>query len=130
EGGAREGVGGDRYDERAVAVIGWHGEAPVAAGRIVLPPGPLPTQDVCGVTVEPRGRVVDVGRMAVVPSHQSHRHAAFIALLARLYLEMRAREHDVACGIMSARARALLRQRGVRGEGPGPERPHSGGLRA
>lgn len=125
-----DGLERDPYDEHAVAVIGWHEEAPVAAGRIVLPPGPLPTEDLCGITVEPRGRVVDVGRMAVVPSHQSHRHAAFIALLARLYQEMRARGHDVACGIMSARAQGLLRQLGVRVEVLAAERPYWGELRA
>jgi hypothetical protein len=125
-----EGLERDRYDDHAVAVIGWDGDAPIAAGRIVLPPGPLPTEDVCGVRVEPHGEVVDVGRMAVVPGYQSHRHAAFIALLARLYLEMRARGYDVACGIMSARARALLRQLGVRVEVLAAERPYWGELRA
>jgi GNAT superfamily N-acetyltransferase len=125
-----DGLEHDRYDEGAVAVIGWDGETPVAAGRLVLPPGPLPTEEICGIHIEPRGEVVDVGRMAVVPSHQSHRHAAFIALLARLYLEMRSRGYQVASGVMSARARTLLRQLGVEVEVLAPERPYWGELRA
>jgi hypothetical protein len=128
--GRADGLERDRYDEGAVAVIGWDGQTPIAAGRLVLPPGPLPTEEICGVRVQPRGEVVDVGRMAVAPSHQGHRHAAFISLLARLYLEMRSRGYAVACGIMSARARALLRQLGVEVEVLGPERPHWGELRA
>ena len=54
----------------------------------------------------------------------------FIALLARLYLEMRTRGYEAACGIMSARARALLRQLGVRVEVLAAERPYWGELRA
>ena len=53
-----------------------------------------------------------------------------IALLARLYLEMRSRGYQVACGIMSARARALLRQLGVEVEVLAPERAYWGELRA
>ena len=130
-GGARAGgLERDRYDDRAILVVGWDGDAPIAAGRLVLPPGPLPTEEVCAIRVEPAGAVVDVGRMAVVPTYQSHRHAAFIALLARLYLEMRARGYEVACGIMSAPARSLLRQLGVRVEVLAAERPYWGEMRA
>jgi hypothetical protein len=130
-GGARAGgLERDRYDEHAVVVVGWDGDSPIAAGRLVLPPGPLPTEEACDISVEPAGAVVDVGRMAVVPSYQSHRHAAFIALLARLYLEMRAHGYEVACGIMSAPARALLRQLGVHVDLLAAERPYWGELRA
>lgn len=120
----------DAYDDAAVHVIGWHGETAVATGRLVLPPGALPTEEICGITVEPRGRVVDVGRMTVVGHHQREGHAAFLALLARLYLEVRARGYEVACGLMSARTRALMRLLGLRIEVLGEERPHRGDTRA
>ena len=120
----------DGYDEAAVHVVGWAGDAPVSTGRLVLPPGPLPTEDAWGIVVEPRGAVVDVGRMCVASGHQGDRHAAFVALLARLYLEMRAGGYEIACGAMSASARALVRLLGLRLEVIGEEREHWGELRA
>jgi len=130
EGSLASGLERDRYDARAVHVVGWDADTPIATGRLVLPPDPLPTEDFCGIVVEPRGRVVDVGRLTVARRHQSHRHAVFVALLARLYLEMRARGYEVACGLMSARVRALVRQLGVRVEVLGDDRPYWGELRA
>ena len=120
----------DAYDDAAVHVIGWHRDTAVATGRLVLPPGPLPTEDVCGIIVEPRGRVVDVGRMTVVRPHRGDGRDAFLALLARLYLEVRSRGYEVACGLMSVRARALMRLLGVQIEVLGAERPHRGEARA
>ncbi|MGZ4639504.1 MAG: hypothetical protein ACXV2J_10665 [Actinomycetes bacterium] len=125
-----DGLEHDEYDDAAVHVVGWDGDNPVSAGRLVLPPGPLPTEQSCGLTVEPRGRVVDVGRMSVVPSYQTHRHAAFIALLCRLYLEMRASGYEVACGMMSPRVRGLLRQLGLQLEVLAPDRVYWGEPRA
>jgi hypothetical protein len=80
----------DGYDDRAAHVIGWDGGVAMSTGRVVLPPG-LPTEDACGLVVEPCGGVVDVGRMCVAPSHQSLEHAAFIGLMCRLCLVMRER---------------------------------------
>jgi GNAT superfamily N-acetyltransferase len=120
----------DAYDDRALHVIGWHRETAVATGRLVLPPGPLPTEEICGITIEPQGRVVDVGRMTVASPHRGAGHAAFLALLARLYLEVRARGYEVACGLMSARARALMHLLGVQIEALGEDRPHRGATRA
>jgi GNAT superfamily N-acetyltransferase len=120
----------DRYDDRAVHVLGWDGEHAIATGRLVLPPGSLPTEDVCRIRVEPRGRVADVGRMTVARSYQGPGHGAFTALLARLYLEVRARGYDVACGIMSVRARTLMRLLGLHVEVLGADLEYWGELRA
>ncbi len=120
----------DVYDDVAVHVIGWLDGEPVSTGRLVCPPHPLPTQDACGLVVEPRGHVVDVGRMCVAAAYQSHRHAAFIALLCRLYLEMRERGYGTACGMMSPRVRRLMRQLGLTLEELAPDRPHLGEDRA
>ena len=108
-----DGIERDEYDDHAVQVIGWDGDRAVATGRLVLPPGPLPTQDACGIVVEPAGHVVDVGRMAVAPTHQGPGHGSFVALLCALYLEARARGFEVACGMMSTTTRGLLRHLGV-----------------
>ena len=72
---------------RAVHVVGWREGEPICCGRLVLPPGPLPTEVACGFVIEPAGRVVDVGRMVVVPGARDHGSAVFLALLAALYLE-------------------------------------------
>jgi hypothetical protein len=120
----------DSYDAGAVHVLGWDGDTPVATGRLVLPPQTLPTERACGISVEPRGRVVDVGRMTVVPSYQGPGHSAFLALLARLYLEVRGRDFPFACGVMSPRARAVLRLLGLPVELLGPDRPYWGEPRA
>jgi hypothetical protein len=54
----------------------------------------------------------------------------FVALLARLYLEVRARGFDVACGMMSPRARALMRLLGLQIEMLGDDRLYWGEPRA
>ena len=120
----------DGYDDVAVHVVGWLDGLPVSTGRLVCPPHPLPTQDACDLVVEPHGQVVDVGRMCVAPDHQSYRHAAFVALLSRLYLEMRERGYGTACGMMSPQVRRLMRQLGLTLEELGPDRPYLGEDRA
>ena len=119
----------DEYDAHAVHVIGSDGDTAVCTGRIVLPPR-LPTEDACGIAVPPRGRVADVGRMCVAPSRQSLEHSAFLGLLCRLYVEVRTLGYDYACGLMSARARSLVRMLGLEVEMLGAERMHWSELRA
>jgi hypothetical protein len=125
-----DGLERDAFDEHAVHVLGWAGAEPVSTGRIVLPPGPLPTESACGIVVAPAGQVVDVGRMAVAQSHQDVEHAAFVALLCRLYLEMRTRGYAVACGMMSRRTRRLVSLLGLELEQLAPERAYWGEPRA
>jgi hypothetical protein len=120
----------DEFDERAIHVMCWDGEHAVATGRLVLPPLPLPTERICGITIEPRGQVADVGRMSVARSHQSHRHGVFLALLARLHVEVRRQGYETACGLMTARARSMMRLLGVRLEVLAEERPYWGELRS
>jgi hypothetical protein len=114
----------DEHDATAVHILGWDGSEAVATGRLVFPPHPLPTEQVAGLVVEPRGRVADVGRMSVLPAYRSYRQAAFVALLCRLYLEMRAHGYDVACGMMSPRVRNLLRQLGLELQLLGPDQTY------
>jgi hypothetical protein len=119
----------DEYDDRAIQVIGWDGDVAMSTGRVVFPPG-LPTEAACGIVVEPRGGVVDVGRMCVARSHQSLEHAALIGLMCRLYLVMREYGFRVACGMMSAPARALMGLFGLQLEILGPDRMYWNELRA
>src|SRR5215469_17883457 len=91
----------DEFDDRAIQVIGWDGGVAMSTGRVVLPPG-LPTEEACGIVVEPRGEVVDVGRMCVARTHQSLEHAALIGLMCRLYLAMREQRFRAACGTNTA----------------------------
>src|SRR6516165_11036134 len=117
------GIERDEYDDHAIQVVGWDGGIAMSTGRVVLPPG-LPTEEACGIVVEPRGGVVDVGRMCVARSHQSLEHAALIGLMCRLYLTMREHDFGVACGMMSAPARALMGLFGLGLEMLGPERTY------
>jgi hypothetical protein len=140
DGGDRDGYGGtplasdgrerDAYDDRSVHIVGWDGDSAIATGRIVLPPGPLPSEELCGIRIEPHGKVVEVGRMTVARSHQDPGHGLFVALLARLYLEVRARGYEVACGMMSPRARSLVRLLGLQLEILGEDRLYWGERRA
>jgi GNAT superfamily N-acetyltransferase len=120
----------DAFDRLAVHVLGWDIETAVCTGRLVVPPGPLPTEVECDLVVEPRGKVVDVGRMVVAPSHQDADHGTFVLLLAGLYLEVRRRGFTVACGMMAAPVRAMCRQLGFRLELLGPDRTYWHDVRA
>jgi hypothetical protein len=124
-----DGLEYDEYDADAVHVVGWLDGEPACTGRLVFPPGPLPTEQACGITVAPAGQVVDVGRMAVGSAHAGHEHAAFMALLCRLYLEMREHGYEVACGMMSARVRLVLRRLGLMLETLADDRDYWGELR-
>jgi GNAT superfamily N-acetyltransferase len=120
----------DAYDAHALHLLCWDGDAAIATGRLVLPPHSLPTEDLCGIAIEPRGQVVDVGRMAVAPAYQGRSHGVFLALLARLYTEVRGRGFTAGCGLVSARARSLMRLLGLPLEVLGAERLHWGQMRA
>jgi GNAT superfamily N-acetyltransferase len=125
-----QGMESDEFDDVAVHVLGWDGDEPVSTGRLVFPPGPLPTEVASGLVVPPQGRVVDVGRMAVLRSHQTFGHGTFLALLCRLYREARDAGFEYACGMMAAPAHSLLNRLGLHLEQLAPERLHHGELRA
>ena len=125
-----QGMERDEFDDAARHVLGWDGDEPVCTGRLMFPPGPLPTEAATGLVVPPAGRVVDVGRMAVLRSHQTFGHGTFLALLCRLYREAREAGFEYACGMMAAPARRLVARLGLHVEQLAPERHHHGELRA
>jgi N-acyl-L-homoserine lactone synthetase len=120
----------DPFDAAAVHLLGSRRGQPCCCGRLVLPPGPLPTEAACGITVEPAGAVVDVGRMTVVAAVRRADRAVFVALLAALYLETRRRGYTTGCGMMAPSVRSLVRHLGVQLDVLGPDRAYRGALRA
>jgi N-acyl-L-homoserine lactone synthetase len=120
----------DRFDDRALQVIGRRAGVVICCGRLVLPPGPLPTEEACGITVRPEGQVVDVGRMVVAPQARAPGSTIFLALLAALYLRTRRLGFTTGCGMMTPTARVLLRHLGITLELLGADRPYWGVDRA
>jgi N-acyl-L-homoserine lactone synthetase len=120
----------DEFDDTAVQLIGGRDGAVVCCGRLVLPPGPLPTEVACGIVVQPAGQVVDVGRMVLAPIARGPDKTIFVALLAALYLETRRRGFTTGCGMMAANARVLMRHLGIGLDVLGRDRPYWGVQRA
>jgi N-acyl-L-homoserine lactone synthetase len=98
-----DGVERDAYDDRAVQVVAWDGAVLAATSRLVLsiPGQPLPTEATFGLAIEPRGRVVDVGRVCVAPTYRGMDHRIFWALLGQTWIEMRARGFTEVCSILT-----------------------------
>ncbi len=98
----RDGLERDIFDARALQLCAWDGETLVGTLRLVLPMvgKPLPTEQAFGLTVQPAGEVVDVGRPLIAPElgGESGRRAAD-GLLAQAWFETRARGYRVMAGI-------------------------------
>lgn len=104
----------DDYDDEALHVCAWRGPALVGTVRVVLPvPGrPLPVEASFGLTVEPAGAVAEAGRLVIAAAHRGDpAHAAWGALFARAWLELRACGYAVLAG--AATARMVERMRGL-----------------
>ncbi|HVO70853.1 MAG TPA: hypothetical protein VMT24_12455 [Aggregatilineaceae bacterium] len=99
-----DGMEYDEHDERAVQIVGWHGQWPIATGRLVTPaPGKvLPTEQAFGLTIEPRGQVVDIGRYVVLGKFAQKESRYFVGLLGFCWLEARRRGYIRVCGTASA----------------------------
>jgi N-acyl-L-homoserine lactone synthetase len=124
------GIERDEFDDNALQLIGRRRDTAVCCGRLVLPPGPLPTEVACGIIVPPTGQVVDVGRMVLAPVARGPDKTIFVALLAALYLETRRHGFTTGCGMMALNARVLLRHLGVSLDVLGEDRPYWGVQRA
>jgi N-acyl-L-homoserine lactone synthetase len=112
---AAGGMEHDSYDERAIHIVGWAGHALAATARIVLPreDALLPTEEAFETEIPPRGQVVDWGRLAVAPGHQSPGHNVLWGLLGRSWIETRARGYSELCGVLSPRMIAVYRRMGL-----------------
>jgi N-acyl-L-homoserine lactone synthetase len=126
----------DSYDDTAIHIVGWanrYDQAGLAAtARLVLPAAGirLPTEAAFDLSVRPRGRVADMGRQIVARDYSSMRHKVFAALLAKTWLEMRARGFWLVCGDFSPTMMRLYRMLGFNVTPLGPAREFWGEERA
>ena len=99
-----DGIERDVHDDRALQVVGWdEANTVVATGRIVLPAAGqlLPTEDAFGLTIEPRGQVVDIGRFTVAHELAVKENRYFAGLLGFCWLEARSHGYIRVCGTAS-----------------------------
>jgi hypothetical protein len=111
-----DGLERDAYDTRALQICAWEGDVVVATLRLVLPmPGKLlPTEEAFGLSVEPAGEVVDVGRPSIAPELGGERARRVAnALLAQAWFEARARGYLVLAGVASSRLVGRYRALGL-----------------
>ncbi len=82
----------DAFDREAVHVVGWDGDVLAATGRLIAPrpDRPLPTEALFDVAVAPRGRVVNVDRLAVAPGYSDRRHRTMFGLMGATWGQTRA----------------------------------------
>jgi hypothetical protein len=127
--GLAAGAESDAYDAGALHLVAWQGEAAAGTLRMVLPaPGRrLPVEAAFDLDVEPRGAVVEAGRLVVAPQFRGDpAHRIWGALLARGWLAVRERGFAVLAGTASARMVETLRAVGLPFEILGPARPYWG----
>ena len=127
-----DGMERDHYDKNAIHIAGWDGNILAATSRLVLPKSGviLPTEEGFNLQIEPRGRVADMGRQIVARDYSSVRHKVFAALLAKTWLEMRARGYSLVCGDFSPTVMRLYRMMGFNVTQLGPPQKFWGEERA
>jgi predicted GNAT family N-acyltransferase len=126
------GVERDRYDDFAVHIAAWDGGELAAAQRLVFPQDglQLPTEEAFALTIEPRGRVVDVGRSAIAARYRGDsRHLLLTALQGRSWLEWRSRGFQIAAGVLTEEVTQIYRDVGLEVEILGPARDYWGDRR-
>ena len=119
----------DVYDADALHVGAWHDEALAGTLRLVLPsPGRrLPVEDAFELDIEPRGMVVEAGRLLVAtPYRGDPAHRIWGALFARAWLTLRSHGFAVLAGAASPRMIQRLRALGLPFEILAPTRSHWG----
>jgi Acetyltransferase (GNAT) domain len=128
-----DGLEFDELDAKAVQIVAWFGERPIGACRLLFPAPDrlLPTEAAFDIRVEPAGEVVDVGRVTVAREARDGTQRVLAGLLARTWLEMRARGFVHACGAFAAPAVIrLYRGMGFTVTVLAPPRPYWGTLRS
>lgn len=116
----------DGYDDDALHVVGWDGDLLAATARLVFPhpERPLPMEEIFETEIEPRGQVVELGRISVDPAYRERHHLLLYGLLSRSWLEMRARGFHVLAGLASASMLERYRQMGFQMTVLAPPRTH------
>jgi N-acyl-L-homoserine lactone synthetase len=119
----------DDYDADALQVCAWRDGELIGTLRLVPPvPGRrLPVEAAFELDVEPVGKVVEAGRLVIVPAHRGDpAHRAWGALFARTWLSTRERGFSVLAGAASPRMVERLRARGLPFEVLAAARPYWG----
>jgi N-acyl-L-homoserine lactone synthetase len=123
------GIERDEHDAAALQVGAWIGETLAGAMRLVLPAPArrLPVEEAFDLEVEPRGAVVEAGRLVIAPEHRGDpSHRIWGALFARAWLTMRSRGFSLLCGAASPAMVERLRALGLPFEVIGPVRRYWG----
>jgi len=95
----------DVYDDEALQLVAWDGDVLAATTRLVFPSPlrPLPTEASFGITLQPAGQVVDLGRMTVAPAYRdSRQHKLLRGMTAQAWLEVSQRGYAQICGALTA----------------------------
>jgi hypothetical protein len=124
-----DGLERDDFDTRALQICAWDGDVLVGTVRLVLPipDRPLPTEQAFGITIEPRGEVVDVGHPVVAAGLSGDAASrGWAGLFAQVWFETRARGYTAMAGAASARAAERYRGLGIELEPLGPARAYWG----
>ena len=102
-----DGLERDAYDDVALHLVGWLGDRLAATARLVLPrPGiRLPTEEAFGDTIEPAGRVADLGRMTVAKDVRGGQNP----LVSLLALGWRTARENGALALCAALTRSMTR---------------------
>lgn len=123
------GVEEDAYDTGAVQLAAWDGPVLIGTVRLVPPRAdrPLPVEAAFGVEIEPRGCVVEVGRLLIADSRRGDpAHRAWGALFAHAWTQVRNHGFVVMAGVASERLVARYHALGLPFEILGPARPYWG----
>ena len=123
------GVERDGHDDHATHIGAWDGDALVGTMRLVFPASDrrLPVEAAFGVDIEPRGAVVEAGRLVIAPEYRGDpAHRAWGAMFGRAWLTLRARGFSVLGGAASPRMVERLTGLGLPFEVLGPARPYWG----
>ncbi|HEY7077249.1 MAG TPA: GNAT family N-acetyltransferase [Solirubrobacteraceae bacterium] len=124
-----DGLERDAYDAEALHVLAWRGDAAAGTLRLVLPSAGrrLPVEAAFDLDIEPRGAVVEAGRLVIAPAFRGDpAHRIWGALFAHAWLSLRERGFSVLAGAASPRMVARLRALGLPFEILGPARPYWG----
>jgi N-acyl amino acid synthase of PEP-CTERM/exosortase system len=123
-----DGLEHDAFDDEALHLGAWDGEALAGTIRLVFPqPGRLlPTEETYGVRISPDGRVVDASRIAIDRRYRSASHQLLMALSAQSWLEMRARGYQELAATATEDILALVQNLGFTTEILGPTQWYCG----
>lgn len=105
-----DGVDRDRYDDDAVHIVIRDDDEVVGGFRLILPmPGrPLPIETAFELELEPKGQVVQWGRLILASRYRGDGdHRLPLACFAAIWLETTRRGFDRVAGVVSHRLKLL-----------------------